>query len=186
MRKIKVLMAALVLLCSSSLFAKDFDWSECWCNYGAGIEKGDMLLSVDASLPWTYFDVWNSGGWAIPTIMADFEIAQPIWKLPFSFGGYFGLGLNNYHYAVGNYTHGLIYTGGSATYHMQMPVENLDLYSGIKTGVLIDFSKYYSNGAHFAFDFGFNMGASWFFSEGFGVNLELGYPMCKAGVVFKF
>ena len=85
MKKIKALLIGLVLSFSAPVFASDFDWSQCWCNYGAGIEKGDMLLSVDAALPWDFFDIINANGWAVPHVIADFEIATPIWKLPFTY-----------------------------------------------------------------------------------------------------
>ena len=74
-KKIKTLLVALVMLCSSSAFAKDFDWSKCWCNYGAGIEKGDVLLSVDAGLPWDFFTPFNLGSWAIPPVAVDLQVA---------------------------------------------------------------------------------------------------------------
>jgi len=189
MRKIKALLAALVVLGCTSLFADDFDWSECWCNYGAGIEQGDMLLSVDSGVAWNFFDAFNAGGWAIPYVIADFEVAQPIWKLPFTFGGYVGFGLSGIRYGENGekkYTNTTVFSGGSATYHMQMPPKNLDLYTGIKTGLIVNFASYYPNGCAFGFDWGYNIGASWYFTDLFGVNLELGYPMCKGGVVFKF
>ena len=85
MKKIKALLIGLVLSFSAPVFASDFDWSQCWCKYGAGIEKGDMLLSVDAALPWDFFDTINANGWAVPHVIADFEIAAPIWKLPWLF-----------------------------------------------------------------------------------------------------
>ena len=50
-KKLITLFASVVLLCSTSLFAGDFDWSKCWCNYGAGIQKGDKTLAVDAGIP---------------------------------------------------------------------------------------------------------------------------------------
>ena len=40
MKKIKALLIGLVLSLSAPVFASDFYWSQCWCNYGAGIEKG--------------------------------------------------------------------------------------------------------------------------------------------------
>ena len=42
MKKFKALLIGLILSVSAPAFAGDFDWSQCWCNYGAGIEK-DLL-----------------------------------------------------------------------------------------------------------------------------------------------
>lgn len=184
-KKIKVFVISTVLFCTS-LFASDFDWSQCWCNYGAGIKKGDKILTVDAGVPWTYFDSFNSGGWAIPEITVDFQVACPIWKLPFTFGGYGSIGYEKYCYDYGDFSHFLTSFGGSATYHVRMPPKNLDLYSGLKIGILMDFSDYYRSGHNFSFDWGYNIGASWYFSDEFGVNLELGYPLNRFGMVFKF
>ena len=182
MKKIKALLIGLVLSFSAPVFASDFDWSQCWCNYGAGIEKGDMLLSVDAALPWDFFDIINANGWAVPHVIADFEIATPIWKLPFTFGGYAGVSF----WGNKDFSHTAVLAGGGATYHVRMPPKNLDLYSGLKIGVKFDISNEYDNGIRFNPDWGYNIGASWFFSDSFGVNVEFGFPSSKAGVVFKF
>lgn len=72
MKKLRAVLAALLLFTSASAFADDFDWSQCWCNYGAGIEAGDMLLAVDGGISWSIFDAFNSGGWTIPYVLADF------------------------------------------------------------------------------------------------------------------
>lgn len=186
MKKLVAVFTALFLFTSVSAFADDFDWSQCWCNYGAGIESGDMMLSVDGGIPWSIFDAFNSGGWTIPYVLADFQVACPIWKLPFTFGGYAGFGLSKNYVENHAFTHTYFITGGSATYHVRMPPKQLDLYTGIKTGLVFDFSDYYNSGRNIKFDFGYTIGASWYFTDMFGVNLELGYPMNRLGVVFQF
>ena len=45
MKKFKVLAVLAALFCCTTAYAKDFDWSQCWCNYGGGIEKGDFIVS---------------------------------------------------------------------------------------------------------------------------------------------
>lgn len=185
-KKLVTLLASVVLLCGTALFADDFDWSKTWCNYGAGIEKGDKILAVDAGIPWTYFEAFNTGGFAIPEIILDFQVACPIWKLPFTFGGYGSFGFESYHYGNDVYSHILTSGGVSASYHVMMPPKQLDLYAGLKSGVRFNWSNFYSSGYTVSFDYGFNLGASWYFSDSFGLNLELGYPMNKFGMVFKF
>ena len=49
MKKITLLAAIMVLFCGTALSAKSFDWSECWCNYGGGIKKGDFIVNVDVA-----------------------------------------------------------------------------------------------------------------------------------------
>lgn len=187
-KRVKTILAVAVMLCAAPLAAKDFDWSQCWCNYGAGIKQGDMFLSLDAGFnPWYGFTAFNNGGFATPTLAVDFEVAVPVWKLPFSFGGYLTADYASFRYdGTDVYSHTRLNSGASATYHMQMPPENLDLYAGLKTGISLDFAKCYEKGCYIQFDYGYNVGASWYFSDSIGVNLELGYPMCKGGVVFKF
>lgn len=160
MKKLKAILLGFALCMAAPLVAEDFDWSQFWCNYGAGIEKGDMLLSADVGIGWLSF---------YPTVYVDFEIAQPIWKLPFTFGGYAsvrpfgGFGLS---------------VGGSAAYHVMLPPKNLDVYLGLKIGIDILPTIWFTPG--------FNIGASWYFTDKIGVNLELGYPGTRAGVIFKF
>ncbi len=185
-KKIKAFMVALVMLCSSAAFAEDFDWSQCWCNYGAGIEKGDVLLSVDAGLPFDFFTPFNMGGWALPPVAVDLQVACPIWKLPFSFGGYITAAYGQYKTYYYTYNFLPITTGASVSYHVRMPAEPLDLYTGLKVGLGIDISNSNYTSVYVYPDFGFNIGASWYFSDVFGANLELGYPMCKLGLVFQF
>lgn len=191
------LLAGLVMF-TGTAFASDFKWSECWCTYGAGIEKGDIIVNVDAGMPWSVFDTINAGGWAIPTIIAEVQVAQPIWKLPFTFGGYFtydysSIPTEGWYYANGEHKwgktklyHSVIATGGSATYHFHLPPKGLDLYSGLKMGLKIDISNIYSNNVNLGFDWGMNIGANWFFNDTFGLNLEFGYPYTRFGAAFKF
>ena len=53
MKKFKLVAVLMFLFCGTALSAKDFDWSECWCNYGGGIEKGDVILNLDGGLYYT-------------------------------------------------------------------------------------------------------------------------------------
>lgn len=185
MKKIKALLAALVLMCCAPLAADDFDWSQCWCNYGAGIKEGDMILSVDGgfSLPYLGY-IGSTSYWFSPSVFADFQVAQPIWKLPFSFGGYLGFDANGYKSSAGNsYAYSNLYTGGIVSYHVMLPPEKLDVYASTKLGVVMRFS---TDGMLPTFDIGQTIGASWYFTDLIGVNLEFGYPMTKFGVVFKF
>lgn len=187
MKKIKAFLIALMILGSSSLFAKSFDWSECWCNYGAGIKQGDMLLSIDGGVTSSFWNhVGSDGYWTIPAVIVDFEVAQPVWVLPFTFGGYVGFDLHGYKGKDEDYTCFSLYSGGIAAYHIQLPPENLDVYAATKVGFIINMANSSFTGTPFVMDFGEVLGASWFFNDSIGINLELGYPVNKFGVVFKF
>ena len=199
MKKRSLIAALIVLLCGTSLSAKSFDWSQCWCNYGGGIEKGDFIVNVDAGLLYSDF-VYNvyDGYWCLPPIMVEVQYAQPIWKLPFTFGGYAGIHAYGYkyldhydivnrHYVYETDTYWGLFFGGEAAYHVQLPPESLDVYAVTRIGANIPVVKPKSSvWVPDYFQFGEAIGANWFFSKSFGLNLELGYPFTKFGVTLKF
>lgn len=143
------------------------------------------------------FLIWgDDGGYFIPNILADFEIAQPIWLLPFTFGGY--LGVDGYGCKTGSDYNSWVRTsfGGLAKYHVQLPVEKLDVYLGLKLGLSIWNNKWdydNSNGTNnsgsdstWYFDGNYVLGASYYFTNLIGVNAELGYPYTRVAVAVKF
>jgi hypothetical protein len=153
MKKRSLIAALIVLLCGTSLSAKSFDWSQCWCNYGGGIEKGDFIVNVDAGLLYSDF-VYNvyDGYWCLPPIMVEVQYAQPIWKLPFTFGGYAGIHAYGYkyldhydivnrHYVYETDTYWGLFFGGEAAYHVQLPPESLDVYAVTRIGANIPVVK---------------------------------------------
>ncbi len=199
MKKLSLVAILMVLLCGTSLSAKSFDWSECWCNYGGGIDKGNFIVNVDGGL---YFSDFTYAGlyedfWFMPPVMVEVQYAQPIWKLPFTFGGYAGIRgygytyLDHYDnhfnkvYAKANYWS--LFFGGEAAYHVQLPPEALDVYVVTRIGGNIPFVKPgHSAWVPDYFQVGEAIGANWFFGDNFGVNAEFGYPFSKIGVTFKF
>lgn len=196
MKKFTLVAALLVLFCGTSLAAKDFDWSQCWCNYGGGIEKGDFIINADVGLFYDDFALSaNNGYWFLPPVMVEVQYAQPIWKLPFTFGGYAGLHAYGYKYVSGydvNYnpvytssSYWAIFFGAEAAYHIQLPPKGLDVYLITRLGANIPFVKSYYYTADYV-HFGEAIGANWFFGDVFGVNFELGYPFTKLGVTLKF
>ncbi len=195
MKKLSIVAALLVLFCGTALSAKDFDWSECWCNYGGGIKEGDVIVNIGAGLNYSdlSYSVQNDY-WFIPPVMVEVQYAQPIWKLPFTFGGYAGLHAYGYKYDVyenGRWiTHDAsywgVFFGGEAAYHIQFPPKGLDLYAVTRLGGNVPFVKPGQYWAPDYFQFGEAIGANWFFGDTFGLNLEFGYPFTKFGVTFKF
>lgn len=191
--KIKKIIATVAAVFALGTSAFAFEWSECWKNYGGGIEKGDMILSVGLGLNYGAFTyLGDDGGYFIPNILADFEIAHPIWILPFSFGGY--LGFDGYGWKSDGESNTWTRTslGGLAKYHVQLPVEKLDVYLGLKMGVSIWNNKWDLDNDNsgsdviWHFDGNYVLGASYFFTDLIGINAELGYPYTRVAVAVKF
>ncbi len=188
-KTIKKIIITLLLAVSTSAFAKEFDWSKCWCNYGGGLENGDFLLNIGTGIhsdPLRYND-----GWFWPSLEVSGEYVHKIWVLPFSFGA--NIGWARYGYSNHNFdlTNNMFYTGANVKYHIQFPPEKLDLYVVHKFGFMREsWEEEYADRtedhtklslySHFA------LGASYYFSESIGFNLELGYPLViKGGVSIK-
>lgn len=186
---LKKTLIAFFMIMGTSTFAKEFDWSKCWCNYGGGLKNEDFILNIGTGFlsdPLKYND-----GWFWPSLEVSGEYVHKIWVLPFSFGA--NAGWARYGYSKNDYdlTENLFYTGASIKYHVQLPPENLDVYAIHKFGFARksweekypdrteDHSKI-SLYSHFA------LGASYYFSDSFGLNLEFGYPLVlKGGVSIK-
>ena len=197
MKKFKLVAVLMVLFCGTALSAKDFDWSECWCNYGGGIEKGDFIINVDGGFLFSDFAyrVYDEY-WFLPPVLVEVQFAQPIWKLPFTFGGYAGVHAYGFQYDSWNATDrkwekkktsywGVMF-GGEAAYHIQLPPKGLDVYAVTRVGGNVPLVKPADHWVSDYFHVGEAIGANWFFGDFFGVNLEFGYPFSKAGVTFKF
>lgn len=191
MKKFKILFAAVLMLCSTAAFADDFDWSQCWCNYGGGLKDNDSTLTIGGGVSWTYFGLLR-GGWAIPEVMVDYQKMVKCGQLPFSFGGYasytaYGEKGNNW-----SWSNNYLRAGVEAAYHVMLPPKELDVYLITRLGVSMEIYNNKNDGkkiddhiypyAHF----GEAIGACWHFSDTFAVNAEFGYPINKIGVQFKF
>ena len=197
MKKRSLIALLVVLLSGATLSAKSFDWSKCWCNYGADIKEGDFIVNVDGGLWYSDFGYSvHDGFWFIPPVMAEVQYAMKIWELPFTFGGYAGMRGYGYKYiekydTAGNPVYEKanyfgVFFGGEAAYHIQLPPEGLDLYATTRIGANIPFVK---PGKHWTpdyFQFGQAFGANWFFNDTVGINLEFGFPFSKFGVALKF
>lgn len=188
MKKIVKVLVALVasLFVSSAAFADDFDWSQTWCNFGGGIEPGHVIVDAGIGVPIRPV-VPMLGGYSIPSVEASVEVPVKIGPCPFSFGG--AVAWNMYGYKEW-YTVNAIDVTALAKYHFMFPPKQLDLYAGMKLGVSLNFQNLVGyNSTSFLCGFygsGF-IGASWYFTDAFGVNLEIGAPtIIRAGVSFKF
>ena len=192
--KIKKLLAVAATLAAFTASSFAYDWADCWKYYGGGIKKGDMIVSAGIGLDYgTLSTMSYNGGYFIPAVSADFEMAVPVSsiQLPFTFGGY--AAFNGYGWKdAGNYEQWTrLSFGGLAKYHVQLPVEKLDVYLGLKLGLSIWSEKWdsgYGSGTenYWHFDGNYVLGASYFFTDMFGANLELGYPCTRIALTVKF
>ena len=84
-----------------------------------------------------------------------------------------------------------VIVAGRSAWHYGWQVKGLDTYGGVSAGAA--FRHYdYNKGTHYEDNdvipvFGGFVGASYFFTPGFGVNVEAGYDITslQAGVIFK-
>lgn len=176
-KSFKGLIAGLVmLLCSGTAFAGDFDWSQFWCNYGADMKGGTVVVDVTGGINWEFFSDF-SYGMSLPYVEGSLDVCCPIWKLPFSFGAFFGTKM-----AFGNSFKFDADFGGQVKYHFMLPVEGLDTYIGVRLGVdAFNFTYWSFYYAGFA-------GVTYYFaSKNFGIVAEFGYPVwAKVGISLKF
>lgn len=194
MKKFKGLFLAIMMLFSTSAFAADFDWSQCWCNYGAGIKPGTMTADISFGINDNFFDPFElNKGWALPYMEAAFDVALPIWKLPFSWGGFFGTNIGGSKDDYCNYSMFFMNFGGQVRYHVLLPVDNLDVYAGVRLGAKVAVSKTDENGkvskdyAGSGFYWSTFLGAHYYLNKTFGFVLEFGHPVwVKTGISLKF
>ena len=183
-----ILASLLILLVSATaLSAKEFDWSECWCNYGGGIKEGDIIVNIDGGLWYSDFSyaVYDDFMF-LPPVLAEVQYATPIWKLPFTFGAYAGMRGYSYKINENQYRYLGVFGGGEAAYHIQLPPEGLDLYAVTRVGVSIPVIRPGQEWNPDFFQMGEAFGANWFFNDFVGLNLEFGFPFSKFGVSLKF
>ncbi len=219
----KLLVAGFCLLGALCFMqAQNVDWK----NYGAGIEEGDFIVRGDIGFSRHWKSLPYDGSMKVPYLEASVEYTKKINELPFGFGGFIGYSQDKMKETASvagwvdapdiewkgemNY----INLGALANYHIQVPVEKLDLYAGLRVGlefwnwkvdykqpVLVSIwgndgsldNQWYEtkkesikeNGTNFYA--GINFGASYFFTEKFGANIEVGYPsLIKIGGTAKF
>ena len=194
MKKFKGLFLAIMMLFSAPAFAADFDWSQCWCNYGAGITPGTMSADISLGFNDNFFDPFDlKNGWSLPYIEGSFDVAYPIWKLPFSWGGFFGVNIGGASSDVAKYSMFVMNFGGQIRYHIMLPIEKLDVYTGIRLGAKIAVAKTKVNDvtnkdlSGSGFYWSTFIGAHYYLNKTFGFVLEFGYPVwAKTGVSIKF
>lgn len=191
----KKLMAIAIAMFTLVASVSAYEWKDSWQNYGGGIKEHQFIVNAGAGINSALFDGHDL---VFPPIELSVEFTQKIWVLPFGFGGFFAYDASfdektvnggKYEEAINN-----LYFGGLIKYHAQLPIENLDVYARTYLGAKVHmweedykYSDKKSSDTVTSFYTEWGIGATWYFSDLFGVNVELGYPtIVKAGVSFKF
>lgn len=191
----KKLMAIAIAMFTLVASVSAYEWKDSWQNYGGGIKEHQFIVNAGAGINSALFDGHDI---VFPPVELSVEFTQKIWVLPFGFGGFFAYDGSfdkktvedwEYEEAVNN-----LYFGGLIKYHAQLPIENLDVYARTYLGAKVhmweadnNYNYKKSSDTVTSFYSEWGIGATWYFSDLFGVNVELGYPtIVKAGVSFKF
>lgn len=191
----KKLMAIAIAMFTLVASVSAYEWKDSWQNYGGGIKEHQFIVNAGAGINSALFDGHDI---VFPPLELSVEFTQKIWVLPFGFGGFFAydgsfdkktVNGGDYEEAINN-----LYFGGLIKYHAQLPIENLDVYARTYLGAKVhmweedyEYSDKKSSDTVTSFYTEWGIGATWYFSDFFGVNVELGYPtIVKAGVSFKF
>ena len=181
MKKMKKMLAAIVagfvlfIGTASAVTPEDI-----FLNYGGGIQKGDSVATISVALPW---DMLSKGSGHLPVFLGEYEYALPVGPVPFTFGGYAGI-TGWWHDSYGA---AVLNLGGSAKYHIAVPpVPGLDFFIGTKLGLGITIGHIPDGARYVGFDWGLDVGVSYFFNDTVGITGALGYPSGRIGVAFKF
>ena len=189
----KLLLVLLIFaVFAGSAFALDFDLM----SYPPPVEGGNIL--VDVGIGFAYFGL--DGKMVLPPIFLQGEYALPTLPLSVGIGGSFATRKEEFGLfssdALMRYT--LITFGARANWHWGFDIDWLDLYTGISLGWLMQRVKYEpealdawadtmgikpKNGW---FDYGFQVGAHFYFTQNIGAVVEVGFPYLKAGLALKF
>lgn len=213
MKKLAALIMC-VILSSFALFAEESKAKEIFTNFGEPLkEKGGNII-VNAGVGVDIYVINPlSWSWYIPPVVVSGEYTVKCGPVPLGFGleaGFTGYrNIVNYNYIPVDgavyqetiFNHNL-FVAALVNYHINLPVKGLDVYAGPRVGVNLNFVKNEQtvyNGHKGKLEnktvneftpslyYGGAIGASWYFSNLLGANLELGYPIfAKASVSLKF
>ncbi len=192
MKKRFFLLTALLFVSFAS-YAKETTAEDIFFNYGGTVEEKQFIIKAGVGVDFDFI----GASLYIPPVGLSAEYTVKCGVAPLGFGlelDYAHRTITGHSYYDYKYFYNNWHILTFANYHINVPVEKLDVYAGLKIGALIHSYQYTyagtttdSSGVYGTFEFGAVAGATWYFSEAFGVNLELGYPfLAKASATFKF
>jgi hypothetical protein len=163
-------------------------------SYPPPVSGGNILIDAGIGLGFGY-----KGSTKIPPIFAQVEYALP--QIPISVGGLVSFWQTSWDNGLGgpyaiDWTYNYLAILGRGNWHWGFDIDWLDLYSGLSLGYRAFWTKYTLGSAWQAgykpeepkyggFDFGFQLGAHFYFTEKIGAMVELGYPMMRVGIAIK-
>lgn len=156
-------------------------------------KKGSVSVNLGVGIGNDYkgdYKYYNSGNGFGTKAALEFGIWQAgpgVVSLGFETGGSFSSG-GRYN----DFKSQTVVVAGRTAWHYGWKVPRLDTYAGVSAGAGFHNYDYNNNGNKVKYDdvfpvFGGFAGASYFFTPGFGVNVEAGYDITalQAGVIFK-
>ena len=195
MKKRFFLLTALLFVSFAS-YAKETTAEDIFFNYGGTVEEKQFIIKAGVGVDFGF----TGTSLYIPPVGLSAEYTVKCGVAPLGFGLELDYAHRTYKYSYYDYDYKNFYNDWHiltfANYHINVPVEKLDVYAGLKIGAYIysyTHEETYAGAtttdpAHVygSFEFGGVAGATWYFSEAFGVNLELGYPfLAKVSATFK-
>jgi hypothetical protein len=191
MRKKLVLALLMTAMTVGGVFAQN--WYD---SYAPGIDESKAFINIGVGIGYTTYLL------GVPPISVSADFKLPI-SLPITVGGTAAFSTWGYTVGSGNYLIDVTYYnfgfGARGAYHFNF-VKNLDVYSGVTLGYVIQsanviYGSAYGNVSRPAyrgepfFLYGFNIGARYFFTKNIGVYSELGYSglqIASIGLSLKF
>ena len=151
--------------------------------------KGSVTANLAVGIGTNYNDSRDAFGTKAALEFGVFPAGPGVVSLGIEAGGTFSGKSDSYLY--NDYRSRTIVVAGRSAWHYGWKVNRLDTYAGVSAGA--GFRHYdYNNGKHYENNdvvpvFGGFVGASYFLTPSFGVNVEAGYDITslQAGVVFK-
>jgi hypothetical protein len=183
MKKKLVLALLMVTLLAGGAFAQE------WYNsYAPGIDGSTILANIGIGFGLSPYSLLKM---SVPPLSASVEYAGL--PIPLSVGGYFGFARYKWDFfgLTSDESMTILSFGARAAWHFNF-LQNLDAYGGVALGYQVNVYSVdmgpwgYGSGA---FDFGFFVGARYFFTDIIGVYLEAGYSplsLISAGLSLKF
>jgi hypothetical protein len=179
MKKAVLCVVLLVCLAGGAVFGLDF------FSYPAGIQQFRPLFNAGAGI--------GRMDWGdklqVPPLVFSAELPVSIARLPFSFGASFALERFTGEQLGVDLGWTEVAIDAKVAYHLNVEVPKLDTYAALCLGICLESLKEGdSSTAYTWFDYGFFVGARYFFVPNVGVYLEAGYSplvIASLGAAFK-
>ena len=189
MKKIPFLGVVLTVLVGLAPLSAEVNWK----SYSPAFPEKSLAIQAGIGLGYVM-----PGTVSIPPLGLSVDYALPLWKLPFSLGGYIGYAYSEDKNSLGSYTWAYQYTyyivGARMAYHVDFGIKKLDSYAGAMLGW--DVASVNTSGNAITgsvasaggLSLGLYVGARYFFTPNWAAFAELGYSVgvLNLGSAYKF